>query len=78
MTGAEIALGAMAAGSLISTLMAPKPKMPETPAPAVMPDPDDQALRTAARRKAQAQRQQHGRLSTDNTSDTKPLSTTLG
>ena len=65
-------------GALISGLMAPKGGAPKTSAPAVMPDADDQALRLAARRKSMAQRQQSGRLSTDNTSASSPKSTVLG
>ena len=57
----------------------PKPRasapIPPIPEPAVMPDPDDQAIKAEKRRKFAAVRQRSGRLSTINTA---PLGTVLG
>lgn len=66
--------------SLLKNLFSPpKPRapapIPPIPEPAVMPDPDDQALKVAKRRKSAQARQRSGRLSTINTA---PLGTVLG
>ncbi len=57
----------------------PKPRepapLPPIPEPAVMPDPDDKALKVAQRRKSAQRRQRSGRLSTMNTA---PGGTVLG
>lgn len=57
-------------GSLFST-----PKMPDIPEPAVMPDPDDEALKNRKRREFARVRQRSGRLSTMNVP---PRDTALG
>ncbi len=49
---------------------------PPIPEPAVLPDPDDKALKNAKRRKTAQRRQRSGRLSTINTDES--LSTVLG
>ena len=54
---------------------APAPPLPEIVEPAVMPDPDDKALKATRRRKAAAVRQRSGRLSTFNPA---PGGTVLG
>lgn len=53
----------------------PAAPIPPIPEPAVMPDPDDQALQLNKRRKFAAARQRSGRLSTINTA---PQGTVLG
>lgn len=55
----------------------PKPPaaIPPIPEPALMPDPDDQAIKRNQRRKFAAARQRSGRLSTINTA---PQGTVLG
>ena len=62
-----------------SFLFPPKPAavapIPPTPEPAVMPDPDDKAIKAEKRRKFARIRQRSGRLSTINT---EPLGTVLG
>ncbi len=57
-----------------SLFKTPKPAaaapLPEIEEPAVMPDPDDQEIKTAKRRKAARVRQRAGRASTMHTSPT--------
>ena len=57
----------------------PKPRAPEPlppiPEPAVMPDPDDKAIKAEKRRRFARVRQRSGRLSTINTA---PQGTVLG
>jgi len=54
---------------------APVPPLPEIKEPAVMPDPDDKAIKAEKRRRFARVRQRSGRLSTINTA---PQGTVLG
>ncbi len=61
----------------LSLFKPPKPAapIPSIPEPAVMPDPDDEALKATTRRRTAERRQRSGRLSTINTA---PQGTVLG
>ena len=71
-----VSVGSSLFGSKKSSSPAPAAEAPPPiPEPAVLPDPDDKAIKASKRRKVAQRRLRSGRLSTTNT---EPLSTVLG